>query len=289
MSKRTLPPLVREQIFDTTCRVFGRARHLMGVRPKPPFVIIGTGRTGTNLLESILKTHPDIAMFPGEANELWHPRLVPFNSSTVDVPPIEIDPQHFSEVSLAHWPIGHVRTIQDVFEGFHWLRGSSKVLVTKSAMLSFMIPEVLAVWPDAKFIHLYRHGVAVVESYVKKNHGKYVRFSYERNDYRLHCARYWNACILEIERRKQQLSLDLRGRLIEFSYESLCQDPAEVLSRLAGFLGVKAEGFSVDRASITDQNYKTRDLKSSPEGTELMDVMSQGLRLKGYTPVAMPA
>ncbi len=289
MVKSVLPPLAREKIFDRTCLALGRLTQLVGFNAKAPFVVIGTGRTGTNLLESILRTHPDVAMFPGEANELWHPSLVPFNRSSLGVPPIEIDPRHFSEVSVAHWPANHARVIRDVFAGFHWIAGPSKALVTKSAMLSFMIPQVLAVWPGAKFIHLYRFGVPVVESYVKKNYGKYSQFSYAPGQYRLHCARYWNSCILEIERRKQQLSLDKEGKLLEFSYEALCQDPTGTLGRLAAFLGVKAGGFSIDRISITDQNYKTVDLGQSCEGADLMDVMSEGLKLKGYVAAAMQA
>jgi hypothetical protein len=275
--------LLRERVFDSACFVVGRIAQASGFKPGSPFVIIGTGRTGTNLLEKILRSHRGISVFPGEANELWHPRLEPFDSSLIDVPPIEIDPRLFSEVSTANWPVNHKLTIRSVFAGFHLATGLSKTLVTKSAMLSFVIPQILEVWPDAKFIHQYRFGLAVVDSYFKKNYGKYTHYVYAEKEYRTYCAKYWNACILEIEKRKQDLSLDAEGKLFEFSYESLCQNPNSTLSRLAHFMEIDANGFSFDVAGIANQNYKTVNYINDPEGMELLDVMSPGLKLKGYS------
>ena len=80
------------------CRT-GRA---LGLRVKGPLFIIGTGRCGTILLVDILKSHPNLSAFPGEANELWHPALEPPEISNPDTPLIENDPKLYSGVSIAN-------------------------------------------------------------------------------------------------------------------------------------------------------------------------------------------
>lgn len=277
-----MPTLIRERVFDTICLMAGKIGRAFGIKVPPPFIIIGTGRSGTNLVEDILKSHPSLSGFPGEANEVWHPKLEPFESSLLDVPPIEIDPQKFSEVSVANWPSRHEQRISDIFAGFQLITGLSKVFFVKSAMISFMIPNILNVFPGAKFIHVYRFGLSVVESYFKKNYGKYSRFVYSEKDYRNYCAKYWNACILEIDKRNLELSLDDKGNFLEFSYERLCQNPREILDNLAEFFGVAPDGFTFDLSQISSQNYKVAEYIKSQEAIELLDIMSPGMKLKGY-------
>jgi LPS sulfotransferase NodH len=276
--------IIRERIFNTICFTAGRAGRTLGCKVNQPYVIIGTGRSGTNLLEDILKTHPQITGFPGEANELWHPKLEPFESSQLDIPPIEENPKHFSEISLAQWPHRQKQKIRDVFAGFHLITGSSKTLFTKSAMISFLIPTILDVFPNAKFIHVYRYGLSVVESYFKKNFGKYSKFKYDEAEYRRHCAHYWNDCLIEIEKRKRELSLEESGKFFEFSYESLCENPREVIQGLATFIEIHPDGFNYDFSRITSQNYKVAGFIDTPEGQELIEIMSAGMNIKGYTP-----
>jgi hypothetical protein len=273
---------LRERVFYTACFLIGKTGRAFGSKARHPYFIIGTGRCGTTLLVRILSSHPALSGFPGEANELWHPRLEPFESATIDIPPIEVDPKRFSDVSVANWPPKQGERIRDVFAGFNLITGLSKVIFTKSAMVSFMIPSILEVFPDAKFVHIYRFGPSVVESYFKKNFGKYSRYVYTEKDYRVYCATYWNACILEIENRKRELSLDTRGQFLEFSYECLCQNPRDVLDDIAEFLGVASDGFSYNISQVSSQNYKVADYARNPERAALLGLMLPGMKLKGY-------
>jgi hypothetical protein len=278
-----MPELIlRERALDAACFLAGRVGRVVNVRVKDPFFIIGTGRCGTTLLVKILGTHAGLSGFPGEANELWHPKLEPFESTPLDTPPIEVNPKQFSEVSIAQWPPKHGETLRDVFTGFHLITGPAKVVFTKSAMISFMIPKILEVFPAAKFIHIYRFGPSVVKSYVEKNFGKYSRHKFAQQDYRLHCARYWNDCILEIEKQKNDLALVEKGQFLEFSYENLCEKPREVLADLAKYLGVPFDGFRFDVSRIANQNYKVATAANNLEGAKLLEVMSPGMALKGY-------
>jgi len=272
----------KERAFAVACFLVGRIGRLLGSRVEHPCFIIGTGRCGTTLLVEILKSHPGLAGYPGEANELWHPKLEPFETTSLDMPPIEVDPKRFCEVSVANWPTKHGETIRDVFTGFQLIYGTSKIVFAKSAMISFMIPTILEIFPDARILHIYRSGPPVLESYFKKNFGKYSQHVFTEKDYRAYCAKYWNACILEIEQRQKDLSLETKGQFLEFSYERLCQSPRVVLDGIAKFLGVPANGFRFDSSRISSQNYKAADYAKNQEGAELVDLMSPGLKLKGY-------
>jgi hypothetical protein len=273
----------REHVFAMSCSQIGRFAESFGVRLDRPVFIIGTGRCGTTLLVRILNSHPDIAGYPGEANELWHPKLEPFESAAIDIPPIEVDPRRFSEVSLANWPAGQDRRVRNAFLGYSFLHRRRRVFFTKSAMISFMIPRILELFPDARFIHIFRFGPDVVESYFKKNFGKYSKYRFREDEYRLICASYWNQCILEIERQKRALRLSERGALFEIAYETLCDRPEEILHAISAYLRIPAEGFKFDVAEITNRNASLERWRGNRAYFEAADVMASGLELMGYS------
>ena len=74
-------------------RVFARRVH-------EPIFFVGCGRSGTTLLARILATNPEIAVYPYEGNELWHPGAFPWYRSHRETLPIWADPYGFTEASL---------------------------------------------------------------------------------------------------------------------------------------------------------------------------------------------
>jgi hypothetical protein len=274
--------IIRERVFDAICFLAGKASKIVDFNLNRPVFVIGTGRCGTTLLVDLLNSHSSLSGFPGEANELWHPMLEPYDTARIDIQPIEIDPSRFSEVSVANWPNHQKENLRTIFTGFNLLTGLSKTFFTKSAMISFLIPEILDIFPDARFIHIYRFGPSVIESYFKKNFGKYKNYQYSEREYKIHCAKYWNACIMEIEKRKEEFSLIRKGQFLELSYEDLCQNPKDALLKLAEFLKVSVEGFKFDIHAISSQNYKAAESKNGLFGGELLRVMDPAMKLKGY-------
>ncbi len=278
--------MIKIWIYKIGLRVLlmlGRLGNALGVQFDPPVILIGTGRCGTTLLTRIFKSHPDIATFPGEANELWHPALEPFEKARIETPPIEVDPKEFTDLSIHSWPKNHSQTIEQIFNGFLLAMGRRKILFFKSAMISFMLEKILSIFPDAKIVHIYRYPPSVIESYFKKNFGIYSKYKFTKDDYYRICAKYWNSCILEIDRVRNSLSLDKKNRFFELSYESLCEDPESVLNDLASFMGIEYSKFTFDLSKINNKNYKVVDTPKDDQLRHLIyEEIYPGMRLKGY-------
>lgn len=250
--------------------------------PKKTIFIVGTGRSGSTLLVDILGSHSELVAFPGEANELWHPKLFPDEDAEIEISPIEVDPEYYTNVSINSWPPGHTGKILDTFSGFYTIWGKGRIFILKSAMISFMIPRILDVFPDARFIHVYRSGPSVVESYFNKNFGKYHRYNCSEEEYHLICARYWNSCILEIERIKESLLHQSKQALFELSYEELCDSPEIILERVVSYFGLRSGNFNFDVSRIESRNYKVGDYKEDKKWEDCLRAMEPGMRLKGY-------
>ncbi|WP_299403278.1 sulfotransferase [Acaryochloris sp. IP29b_bin.148] len=131
---------------------FDFQKHLPKLKTvKKPIFIIGTGRSGTTILGTLLSMHKEVG-FLNEPKALWHSiyeqedlagsysrgkaeyRLTE-NSAT-------------EEVKLA---------AQKLFGAYLTISGSKRV-VDKYPELVFRIPFVRALFPDAKFIFLIRNG-----------------------------------------------------------------------------------------------------------------------------------
>jgi hypothetical protein len=229
-----------------------------------------------------LNSHPRLNGFPGEANRLWHPKSYPFSNKTTHTAPIVENPKRFTEVSIKSWPNHHERIIRRRLVGYHLGIGLRSTLFVKSAMISFMIPKLISMFPDAKFLHIYRNGPSVVESFLKKEWPKYRNYFASEQEYRVYCSKYWCACLLEIEKRKNELSLDSKRSFLEFSYEKLCANPSETLSNIAKFLSVDSKRFNFDASQIVSKNDKVGDFLSDRKWIELLKLMSPAMKLKGY-------
>ena len=148
-------------------------------------------------------------------------------------------------------------------------------------MISFMMPEILALFPEAKFIHIYRNAPSVVASLLKKEWDKHRTYFDSKEDFRLHCAKYWRDCILEIEKQRADLALE-KNAFLEFSYEELCKNPRGILDNIAGFLSITSDAFNFDIDGIVNQNYKVGDYAEDSNWSELLNVMVPAMTLKGY-------
>lgn len=260
---------------------------------KHPFFIIGCARGGTTLLVDTLAAHNEIASYPDEANELWHPQTFPWRYSKhrAYIPPIEVNPERFTELSLKYRAPSQVRCIKAVFGAYQLVMGKARFL-NKSAMITFMIPFVLEQFPNVKFIHLVRDGRAVALSWAKKEHIKIEEnldlysnqgFGISFEELLKNCAESWKRHIFEVERQKKALELDKQDIMYELRYEDFCLNPHEYLREIADFMDISPQFFDDrDYSHIVSRNYKFREELDEDDYREVCQITEPALKEKGY-------
>lgn len=242
-----------------------RSPRFFSARLQNPVFMVGCGRSGTTLLASILSGHPAVAVFPSEANDLWHPTLYPWHRTKAGVPPIWVDPLKFTNHSLEHLDWSEIHAVFGAFQ----LLTRRPVFLNKSVMLSFMLKDIARRFADARFIHMYRDGRAVALSYAKKNLPKIqqnlpaysvVGVSDDFETLVFRSFDHWIDHIDAVEKADRDIGLTASGRFLEFSYEALTQDPERHLALVLDFMGLKGEGLDLSRqARVDNRNYKMFD------------------------------
>jgi hypothetical protein len=246
-----------------------------------PLFIVGSGRCGSDLLAQILKSHKHITGLTTELNQLWHPNSYPISKARIATPTILQDPKRFTELSIQSWPKDHSATIKRVLTGIYTASSFKPIVFVKSAMLSFMVPELLSIFPSVKIIHLYRNGPSVARSLCKREAMRYPSSFKDENDLMTLCSKYWNACITELDQLNISLSLAKSEKMIEIAYEDLCNDPKDVLSRVAQFLHLQSADFSYNLTLIRESR-KVGNYMQNPFWYPYLQVMDTGMKLKGY-------
>lgn len=122
-------------------------------RPLRPVVIIGAGRSGTNILRDILVADPEATTWDcDEINYVWRHG----NRST---PTDEFEPTQATPDVRAYIRRAFVRQAR---------RGDAPVVVEKTCANSLRVEFVARVLPEARFVWIRRDPVAVVASAMKR-------------------------------------------------------------------------------------------------------------------------
>lgn len=258
-----------------------------------PTFIIGSARSGTTLIQGLLAEHPDIAVFPDEANYLWHPETHPWRYSRYrdEVPPYWWDPPYHTERSLKLRRGGHEDHIRTVF-GLFSMRSRGEVFVNKSAKITFMVSYILHLFPEARFVNVIRDGRSVAYSQARKisttidtkpwlyaDHG----FAGSFEDVLLRCARSWQKHMLEAKRLASEGSVFCADRLLHVRYEQLCAQPVDELRRVCRFLGVDPTGIpDTLPLDVSNRNWKVRSGLQPGTYQKLDQLLEPTLKDCGY-------
>jgi len=199
--------------------------------------MIGTQRSGSNLLRLMLNQQPSIASpHPPHILERFMPLLplygdlgkeVNFDLLVDDIcRMIEANPVAWEGVNLDREVVKSCcfeRSLMAVYGAVHDLMSETKgalVWCCKSLANVHFLPQIDDYFPDARYIYLYRDGRDVAVSFRKAVVG-------EKSFY--HIAEHWH--------KEQQLALDLKekidpGKFFGVSYEELTDDSERVLKEM---------------------------------------------------------
>ncbi len=201
------------QLQKPTPALGGPRRPRKGKRVlKQPAFVISTVRSGSTLLRVLLDSH----------SQIHSPHEMHLRDIQVELKSKYAE-RALKEVRLSREELQYV--LWDWYLGRELAATGKPLLVNKTPSDVYVIDDIKAAWPDARFIFLLRHPLAVARS----RHNLRPDDSEERNLTMVN--RYANG--VEAARQAHD-GLTVR-------YEDLASDPARVTKELCAFLGVPWE------------------------------------------------
>jgi Sulfotransferase family len=244
-----------------------------GVGPRPgdgrwtgasadPVFVLCAARSGSTLLRFILDAHPDLACPPetnvpalcGQLATVWS--LIagaPLSANRGDEPPVIPDAT-----------IAGVRETMDRMVGSYLARREKKRYCDKSLGTARFADLVTRVWPEARFICLYRHPMDVIASGMEACPWGLTGYGFEPyaaatpGNAVLALARFWADNAAGIAAAEQQYA----GRCHRVRYEDMVRDPQAVADSIFGFLAVPPvadiarQVFAAERERFGPADYK---------------------------------
>ena len=230
--------------------------------PGPPVFVLCNGRSGSTLLRFLLDAHPDLACPPetnlpamvGQLATVWS--LIdgaPLSAERGDEPP-----------EIPDSAIAGVRRTLDEMTASYLARRGKKRYCDKSLGTARFAELLLRVYPEAKFLCLYRHPMDVIASGIEacpwglNGYGfdQYIASTPGNAVWAL--ARFWVDSVsvtLAVEERFAAACYRVR-------YEDLVADPETVAGRVFEFLGLPQQPgisrrcFSPERERFGPADYK---------------------------------
>lgn len=227
-----------------------------------PVFVLCAARSGSTLLRFLLDAHPDLACPPetnvpalcGQLATVWS--LIegaPLSQNRGDEPP-----------DIPDAAIAGVRETMDRMTGSYLERRGKKRYCDKSLGTARFAYLMQRIWPEAKFLCVYRHPMDVIASGMEacpwglNGYGfdPYIAESPGNSVFAL--ARFWldNASVIAMAEEQYA------GRCLRVRYEDLVAGPQAEADRIFGFLGaapvpdIEARMFAAERERYGPADYK---------------------------------
>lgn len=227
-----------------------------------PVFVFCMGRSGSTLLRFLLDAHPDLACPPetslpalcGQLAVVWS--LIegaPLSLNRGDTPP-----------QVPDAAIAGIRHMVDMMTGSYLVRRGKSRFCDKSLGSARFVDLLVRVYPEAKFICLYRHPMDMIRSGIDacpwglNGYGfdQYIGSSPGNAVFAL--ARYWleNATLIVAAENQYP------DRCHRVRYEDLVSNPEKMAEEIYAFIGVSAipgismTCFSADRERFGPADYK---------------------------------
>ncbi|MCE2594207.1 sulfotransferase [Motilimonas cestriensis] len=210
------------------------------------FFIIGPPRSGTTLLQFMLRSHPNISIPTGESH-FFVPLLKGYSSPKTrqDITSLLDDIRHFNidffDTDLHGLPADieqveaelnkqDYHSMAEFIDALYQLnaQGEGKsVWGEKTPYYIRHIPLLARHFPDAKFIAIVRDGRDVALSMMDRCHDFGVHNVYT-------AAQHWN---YYLEPLRLALNSEYNDRIITLNYEDLIAQPTQILTEALNFIG----------------------------------------------------
>ncbi|MEN8239493.1 MAG: sulfotransferase, partial [Actinomycetota bacterium] len=215
----------------------------MTVAPQDVFpIIVGSGRSGTTLLRTILDGHPRLAVanepqFTGgvarrrkrlESDGFDRSAFLETVRSNPNYRRLGLDEAAVDASIRRAAPTNTADGVRAVFDVFAASEGKP-LYGDKTPGYVVQIPELADMFPEARFIHLIRDGRNVALSYIERPWGPTTVGE---------AALYWRS---RVGRGRAAGSALGDTRYLETRYENLVDDPEEEVRRICEFLDLEFE------------------------------------------------
>lgn len=248
--------------------------------PKQPIMLLSTERSGSNLVRSILNTHPEIsAPHPLETAYPWGKVMPPEKLNDQDVRKLLRDV--LINKNYSFHPLESSVSVNDVYQVYkrleqnHSLFDVQKSLYTvyaeeegcsawasKYPALWDCLDDVFDYYDDPKFVYLVRDVRDVVLSFKTSNVGKY--------------HPYFNAKRWYDEQKKGAELLDQHdGSVHLLRYRDLLQDPESVVKSVCEFLDME-----YDERML--YYYETEEAKAASESADVFENLTSPIMSDNY-------
>jgi hypothetical protein len=231
------------------------SRNIYSTLPFPgiscPVFIIGCGRSGTTILGKSLSEHKKIT-YLNEPRHLWF--------SAYPETDIWTSKAHLRNGKLALTEAdSDVRKSKKLSRLFRFMTIEKKrpILVEKLPINNFRLDFIQKIFPDARFIHIYRNGLEVARSIEKACEkggwfgansykwdmlAKYARNNDDTRDLPELCTTYHDKGLLEWRLSTESAVAFLRSvpetAFVEVNYDEFIDNPIKTISKLVDFIGI---------------------------------------------------
>ncbi len=219
-----------------------------------PVFIIGCGRSGTTILGATLAQHQLVTYLNEPCHlwfsaypetDIWTPKACCRGGKLV-LTPGDVEPRKSHRIS-------RLFRLETLVSG-------KPILIEKLPANNFRLNFIRRIFPDARFIHIYRNGLEVARSidtisrkgrWFGTNSYKWDRLTEyaggqeETKSLPALCTSFYEKGLLEwrlsVEAAVEFLSGLPDEAFFEISYDELVEEPVETVTRVLGFVGVECD------------------------------------------------
>ena len=153
---RIAQPAIKEPQIHQTAAAFERTQLSPPAKIEHPVFIVSAPRAGSTLLFETLAKHSGFHTIGGESHDIFE-RILGFNPASGAVPDNRLDEEQAGPEVASNMRDAFLQTLR-TSDGSHYVPkpGQQVRLLEKTPKNILRVPFIKAIFPDAKFIFLYR-------------------------------------------------------------------------------------------------------------------------------------